>query len=209
MLSLGRYVYRKIIQQEQRNVALFGLSSGGKTSLLNYLSNIAGNDRRQRLVPTVGVNLMKLKFPSVEVSVYDLGGGSAAVDRWHNYYDRIHGIFYVVDSSECIENSMKIFDELRTSERLRDVFIALCFNKKDRAETISCYEMVIEKYLEDPRLEIFETCTLPPSTVTQSVNEEFQPGVGVREAVEWMNESLVTTSIGQSRKEAVEHTIKR
>ena len=72
-------------------------------------------------VPTIGFINEEIDYMGHKVTVYDLGGGTRIRAIWRNYYADIHGLVYVVDSSETDR-----FDEARqelktivTDERMR------------------------------------------------------------------------------------------
>jgi len=59
-------------------------------------------------VPTIGFINESIEFNGSEVTVYDLGGGPRIRAIWRNYYADVHGVVYVIDSSETDR-----FDEAR------------------------------------------------------------------------------------------------
>ena len=53
------------------------------------------------IIPTIGFsNLEMKKYEKYKVVVYDLGGGIRIRSIWKNYFALIHGIIFVIDSSD-------------------------------------------------------------------------------------------------------------
>ncbi|XP_014675726.1 PREDICTED: ADP-ribosylation factor-like protein 15 [Priapulus caudatus] len=75
-------------------VICVGLTSSGKTTLLNLLNGEPTTDAPQ---PTLGFNIKAVEGASVVFSVKELGGGVAPY--WRRYYDGARGIVFVVDAS--------------------------------------------------------------------------------------------------------------
>lgn len=52
-------------------------------------------------MPTVGFSSIEMKqIHKFSVEIYDLGGGAKIRDIWKNYFSLVHGIIYVVDSTD-------------------------------------------------------------------------------------------------------------
>ena len=51
-------------------------------------------------VPTIGFKCETLSMDGHTVTIYDLGGGERIRNIWRNYFPDIHGVIYVVDSSQ-------------------------------------------------------------------------------------------------------------
>ena len=53
------------------------------------------------VVPTIGFSNHEMKqFNKYKVEIYDLGGGDRIRGIWKNYFALVHGIIYVIDSSD-------------------------------------------------------------------------------------------------------------
>lgn len=53
------------------------------------------------VVPTVGFSSVEMKqINKFRIEVYDLGGGPKIRSIWKNYFALVHGIIYVVDSTD-------------------------------------------------------------------------------------------------------------
>ena len=54
------------------------------------------------VVPTIGFsNLEMAQFKQFAVELYDLGGGAKIRSIWSNYFALVHGVIYVVDSTDA------------------------------------------------------------------------------------------------------------
>ncbi len=64
------------------------------------------------MVSTVGFSMVKLKrYRHYNVLIYDLGGGDKIRDIWRKYYAFIHGVIFVMDSTD-ISRMMQVKDVL-------------------------------------------------------------------------------------------------
>jgi len=57
-------------------------------------------ERSDNTVPTVGFTSEQVPVGDSLVTLYDVGGGARIRDIWRNYFADVHGLVYVVDSSE-------------------------------------------------------------------------------------------------------------
>lgn len=75
---------------------LIGLDNAGKTKTVN---NLAG-ENDDKVLPTVGFKAVNLIHKDTPVTIYDLGGGPQFRQIWSQYYSEVHGIIFVIDSSD-------------------------------------------------------------------------------------------------------------
>lgn len=75
---------------------LIGLDNAGKTKTVN---NLAG-EKDDRVLPTVGFKAVNLVHKDTPVTIYDLGGGPHFRQIWSQYYSEVHGVIFVIDSSD-------------------------------------------------------------------------------------------------------------
>ena len=53
------------------------------------------------IVPTIGFSNVEMKqINDFAVEMYDLGGGAKIRDIWKNYFSLVHGVIYVIDSTD-------------------------------------------------------------------------------------------------------------
>ena len=75
----------------------------GKTTLLERLkTNYTGFPglEPEKVLPTVGLNVGRLKALNADFMFWDLGGQSGLRSIWDKYYSDSHAILFVVDSSD-------------------------------------------------------------------------------------------------------------
>ncbi|CAG2110192.1 unnamed protein product, partial [Medioppia subpectinata] len=78
-------------------ILLLGLDNAGKTTTALHLIG----DSLEDIIPTIGFsNLEMRRYEKYRVVVYDLGGGARIRAIWKNYFALIHGIVFVIDSSD-------------------------------------------------------------------------------------------------------------
>lgn len=79
---------------------LLGLDNAGKTSVALRLSG----DSVEDVVTTIGFSNYELKPANkndpFKYILYDLGGGQRIRTIWKNYFALVHGIIFVIDSSD-------------------------------------------------------------------------------------------------------------
>jgi len=57
-------------------------------------------ERSNETVPTVGFTIDQVHIGDTVITLYDIGGGTRIRDIWRNYFADVHGLVYVVDSSD-------------------------------------------------------------------------------------------------------------
>ena len=61
---------------------------------------ISNTEKPEDVAPTIGFQDVDFKVGKTQVTMFDLGGGKNIRDIWYNYLAEVHGVVYVVDSSE-------------------------------------------------------------------------------------------------------------
>jgi small GTP-binding protein len=85
----------------QCNVLVVGIDGAGKSTMLNHLKP-AGTRTAGKQVPTVGCSLEELRCGNVQLTCFDMAGGSKYRNMWANYYGEVDGIVYVIDSADAM-----------------------------------------------------------------------------------------------------------
>jgi small GTP-binding protein len=121
-------------------VAMFGLDNAGKTTLVHAIGGQPTTDT----TPTIGFVPHTLKNPSYEVVVFDLGGASNFRGIWHNYYSDVHGILYVVDSTdkERLTESKEVLASIFGDPRAAGKPLLILANKQDQPGAFSNSEVL-------------------------------------------------------------------
>ena len=52
------------------------------------------------VAPTIGFDKIEFCVGHWNITMYDVGGGRNIRDIWFNYFPEVHGLVYVVDSSD-------------------------------------------------------------------------------------------------------------
>jgi len=79
-----------------------GPTGSGKTLLLKMLQNREAADTMASTVPTIGTNLVTVRFGNQkQIAIREVGGAMAPI--WRNYYSCIRSIIYVVDASNLCQ----------------------------------------------------------------------------------------------------------
>lgn len=89
-------VFRRRRVRRHIVLILIGLDNAGKTQTVN---NLAG-EKDDKVLPTVGFKAVNLIHKDTPVTIYDLGGGPHFRQIWSQYYSEVHGVIFVIDSSD-------------------------------------------------------------------------------------------------------------
>ncbi|CAF3329746.1 unnamed protein product [Rotaria socialis] len=154
-------------------IGVFGLDYAGKTSTVKA---IEGSPTKHAL-PTVSTNTSTVPYPvstkrgeksHEPIQIIDVSGQRRfREDSWPDYYDKIHGLIFVLDASEKkrITENKQTLDDLLCDDKLRDKPILILANKQDRTGAIDD-EKEIKKKLDIDQLKIkhkIEFCTAIPN----------------------------------------------
>lgn len=92
---------------------------------------------------TTGISEMDIKLNSKNLHVIDVGGQRAERKKWIHYFDNVNAVLFVASLSEydltCyedsstnrLEESLKLFDEISNSRYFNNIPIILILNKSD------------------------------------------------------------------------------
>ena len=80
-------------------------------------------------VPTVGLNVENIKYRDHNFTLWDVSG--QATRLWKHYFDKIHAVIYVIDSSdrERFAKSKTYLQRVLTDKDLMDAPILIMANK--------------------------------------------------------------------------------
>lgn len=160
------------------------MDNAGKTSLLEALTGGYPGGTS----PTLGYGIKQLLYNGIEFNIFDLGGQNSLRDKWKNYYDKVSGIIWVIDSTD----RRRIFEariELQVmlkEPKLRGLPLLIMANKQDLVSAMKP-DQIAEKLslnvIRDRKYKIqscsallkigidegmnFMTCELTPSTMEQ------------------------------------------
>uniref|UniRef100_A0AC35UFY0 ADP-ribosylation factor-like protein 6 n=1 Tax=Rhabditophanes sp. KR3021 TaxID=114890 RepID=A0AC35UFY0_9BILA len=86
------------IGKKNVNILIVGLDNSGKTTLINRLKPEI--KQSPTVVPTVGYLVEKFNYQNFQIQAYDMAGQAKYRDNWETFLPGVHGIIFVVDSSD-------------------------------------------------------------------------------------------------------------
>lgn len=113
-------IFGKCFGRKQNNrrivLLLVGLDNAGKTRTANHLTGEGDRD----VLPTVGFKAVNLVHRSNPVTIYDLGGGPQFREIWDQYYTDVHGVIFVVDSTDFqrVDECRDVFEHVLSHEKI-------------------------------------------------------------------------------------------
>ncbi|VVD00521.1 unnamed protein product, partial [Leptidea sinapis] len=77
----------------------------------------------EKVLPTVGFKAVNLVHKDTPVTIYDLGGGPQFRQIWSQYYSEVHGVIFVIDSSDYsrLEECKAVLEEVLSHDKISDV----------------------------------------------------------------------------------------
>jgi len=129
------------------NILVIGLNSAGKSTLINKLKPEICQQKEVR--PTNGFETPWIPFRNYCLRFRDMGGASNYRPLWQNHVEDLHGIIFVIDSSDSTRFSTAA-EELHavcslSAVQARPIPILVFANKNDLEE--SAPKDVIERSL--------------------------------------------------------------
>jgi ADP-ribosylation factor-like protein 8 len=126
---------RDLFSGKKLEMCIVGLENSGKTTLLNVLSN----NEPMTTLPTVGLNLRKVKKENVTMKVWDMGGQERFRSEWSVYAATSDVVIFVVDASdtERIPAAKKELHQLLEDKSLEHKPLLVLLNKIDVQPTLS------------------------------------------------------------------------
>eukprot|EP01060_Flectonema_neradi_P000234 TRINITY_DN1015_c8_g1_i1.p1 TRINITY_DN1015_c8_g1~~TRINITY_DN1015_c8_g1_i1.p1 ORF type:complete len:208 (+),score=33.59 TRINITY_DN1015_c8_g1_i1:53-625(+) len=128
--SLLNSIKAKFWKQEME-LTLVGIQNAGKTTLLNVISDGKAKDT----IPTVGLNIRKIRKGNISIKLWDIGGQPRFRGMWERYCRGVNAIVFVVDSSNKsqsnLEASQKELNELMSKPALEKIPLLVLGNKND------------------------------------------------------------------------------
>jgi len=122
--------------EKKSNILMLGLDSAGKTTILYKLKL----DTLVTTIPTIGFNVETVKFKSLNMTIWDVGGQEKIRPLWRHYYKNVDAVIFVIDSNDGgrFDESAKELHSLMNEDELRDCTVLILCNKQDLpcAETI-------------------------------------------------------------------------
>ncbi|CAK1595147.1 unnamed protein product [Parnassius mnemosyne] len=170
---------------------LIGLDNAGKTKTVN---NLAG-EKDDKVLPTVGFKAVNLIHKDTPVTIYDLGGGPQFRQIWSQYYSEVHGIIFVIDSSDFsrLDECKAVLEEVLSHDRISGKPVLVLANKQDKDGALDDID-VVEKLNIEPLVNKYRCPTLVESyTAYPSDGKSKKPKIdpGLRKGYHWLLNYIV------------------
>ncbi|XP_069752279.1 ADP-ribosylation factor-like protein 13B [Narcine bancroftii] len=174
MLSLiaNCCTWARKVQEPVRNVTLLilGLSSAGKTSILKGIQK----ESPYLIRPKGKFSRTDLTVDRFNVTVFDLGGGGKTQGTWKNYYSAVHGLIFIVDSTDVkrMEEAGKVLSEVMKNEKMSGKPVLVLANKQDKAEALPEFDIIEQLSLGKQANENKSICHIEPCSATLDYAEK-------------------------------------
>ena len=123
--------YAKLMSyfEKKANILMLGLDSAGKTTILYKLKL----DTLVTTIPTIGFNVESVKFKSLNMTIWDVGGQEKIRPLWRHYYQNIDAVIFVIDSNDGgrFEEVSKELHSLMAEDELKEATVLILCNKQD------------------------------------------------------------------------------
>lgn len=190
MYHLVKGIYAGLTKKEEYSVLILGLDNAGKTTLLERLKSdyaLGGTGKgvdASKIAPTVGQNVAHVNIDGVWLKLWDVGGQESLRTLWESYYSEVHGVVFVVDSTDRtrIEECRDALDRVVSSELIEGAPVLMLANKQDQEERLEVEDIkeIFNKMAE--KMSARDSRVLPISALE---------GTGVSDAAQWLVTRLV------------------
>ena len=121
--------------EKKANLLMLGLDSAGKTTILYKLKL----DTIVSTIPTVGFNVENVKFKSLNMTIWDVGGQERIRPLWRHYYNNIDAIIFIIDSNDIgrMDEVKHELQYLTSEEQLKNAVLLILCNKQDLPNALS------------------------------------------------------------------------
>jgi ADP-ribosylation factor protein 1 len=170
-------IWDRLVGKEEKRIVMVGLDAAGKTTVLYKLKL----GQVVTTIPTIGFNVEVVEYKNISFTVWDIGGQDRIRKLWRHYYRGVHGVIFVVDSSdrERLEDAREELFKMLSEDELREVALLVLANKQDLPGAMPAAE-VSEKLglneLRGHRWFIQSACATT--------------GDGIYEGLEWLSRTL-------------------
>lgn len=118
------------------NVLIIGVDNAGKTTLLERIKSRFGGQHGlapEKIPPTIGMNLAKVKHKGSQMIIWDLGGQTKMRKVWESYYREANAVVFVVDSADLgrLNDVKEAFATACTNDILAHTPVIFVANKQD------------------------------------------------------------------------------
>jgi len=165
-------LHAKLALKKDLKLLLIGLDASGKTTIL-YKLKLADS---VQTVPTMEWNMETVKYKNIRLDLWDSSGQKQLRQMWKHYYEKIHGLIFVIDSADT-ERLKEVREELHLAlneKALGDVPVLVFANKQDMPRAVK-----VETLKQELKLDSFpQNIHIQPAIATE--------GEGLMEGVDWL-----------------------
>lgn len=184
-------IFRRRNQRRHIVLILIGLDNAGKTKTVN---NLAG-EKDDKVLPTVGFKAVNLVHKDTPVTIYDLGGGPHFRQIWSQYYSEVHGVIFVIDSSDFsrLDECRAVLEEVLSHDKISGKPVLVLANKQDKTGALDDIDVVdklnieplVNKYRCPTLVESYSAFTEHPNTKKPKIDP------GLRKGYQWLLNYIV------------------
>lgn len=122
-----------------RKVVFLGLSSSGKSSIINVIEKTYNKTDFEEPVPTRGFRVSFLRRNNRNFSIWELGGDDDTIQFWKCYLTSVNGVVFVIDGSDEANkhNSVSLLYEISREKSLENSTILVLVHKSGKEVSIS------------------------------------------------------------------------
>ncbi|KAJ2342371.1 ADP-ribosylation factor protein 3 [Coemansia erecta] len=190
MYTLVSGAYRYLTRHDEYTVLILGLDNSGKTTLLESLKHeytgVLGMDP-QKIQPTVGVNIARLRINKRVLRCMDLGGQADLRGIWQSYFRDAHALLFVVDASDSarMAEAQGALVGLARAAELANMPVLVLANKQDATDVraVAQVKEMVNSVADE----------LDPRAV-RVVGASGIDGSGTRDAIDWLFSRVVENS---------------
>ncbi|KAJ3588421.1 hypothetical protein NHX12_012014 [Muraenolepis orangiensis] len=149
-------------------VLVVGLDKAGKTSSIRGMLRVPSG---LEVGPTHGCVRSELRLENYLVSLLDVGGAPGSRGVWRELYGDVHGIIYVVDSSDRqrMKEVKEVLSEVLKQPRVAGKPILVLANKQDKMNALLGSELIeilsLEKLVNESR----SLCHIEPCSASMDL----------------------------------------
>jgi len=179
------YPYIRKKQKGNREIclAILGIDNAGKTTTTK---NIKGESLHM-VAPTIGFDKIEFSIDRWNITMYDVGGGKNIRDIWFNYFPEVHGLVYVVDSSDIqrMAEAREVLASVIQHEKIGGKPVLLLANKQDRENALDEGELLAELNVEELVNKMKTPCNLERCSATIGLNNK-KMDKSIRKGLRWL-----------------------
>ncbi|MEA2070504.1 MAG: Arf family protein [Asgard group archaeon] len=174
------FLARLFRKKKQFKIAVIGLDSAGKTTMLNYLKF----EKNVETLPTIGVNVEVLKRENINLSIFDLGGQRHFRNLWPTLMKGASAIIFVIDSADPdrFEEAKNELWSVLLDPQFAEAPLLVVANKQDKENAQSVSTIVEYFNLDNPNQIGNRSWHIQPTIALT--------GEGVEEAIKWISIEL-------------------